>query len=168
MTDQAITILLAVIGFLLMIVVALAGAAFKVYLSNSGLKTTISTKNSDRLDKIEDQLLLIDFQVKPMWAKAQKQISDELHHPHAKDQEADHLIDKLENLTINEDETERLKDLFIQRSQDETGDVSEREKALAGIMPVIMDLTLADAAEAEAETVDIELVGVKKLPEGEK
>jgi hypothetical protein len=160
MTDSAVQILLAIIGFLLTVMVVLAGAAFKIYLRNTGLKETVSTKNSERIEKIEAQLLLIDFQVKPMWAKAQKQLSDELHHPHAKDQETDKLIDKLERLHINEAETERLKQLFHERATSTDPAITEREKSIAKIMPVIMDLTLEEA-KAKGNLTDVELVGVE-------
>jgi len=128
--------------------------------------TALSNKNSDRIDKIERQLLELDFQVKPMWAKVQKQLSEDLHHPHAKDQEMDLLLEQLEDLTIDTNDPtgknrHRLKQLLLARSKDMSPDTTESERASAQIMATVMDKVLKESAST-SEMTDVEMVGVQK------
>lgn len=126
---------------------AALGILTAIWLRSSGTKN----KRIDDLEKdvaeLKTNSAVTDVMVKPMWAKAQQQLSNELHHPHAENLEADGLIEKLENLEITPAETVRLKDLFVERSTDP--DVTHRERKIAQIMPVIMDLVLEEAASDE-------------------
>lgn len=136
-------------------------------------RTSSAVKNK-RIDDLEAAVAelkvnaaVADTKLTPLWAKVQRQMSDELHHPHAENLEADELIDKLENLEATPSETARLKVLFHERANSDDPKISARERSIAKIMPVIMDLVLEEA-ESPHESVEVGAVAsapITKLKE---
>jgi hypothetical protein len=118
---------------------------FAVWFRTSGRREKQLDAIIFRLDRIETQNAIVDTKMIPLWAKAQKQLSDDLHHPHAKDQEMDGLLEKLEALDIDEQETERLKNLLMMRAMD--ANISPAERRAATVMPYIMDIVLEKQKE---------------------
>lgn len=145
MNDQTLTVLLFVGGALLTIALAVIAWLAHLY-----------SKIETRLDIAEKQLLEVGFKVTPLWAKVQKSLADDLHHPALKHKEMDGLLEKLEALTITVPETARLKELLIHRVSDIT--VPEKERASATIMATVMDRVLLET-ESNAPLVKVELVG---------
>lgn len=161
MNEQAITILLFIISVVLTVLLAVLGWVFVVWNQGAKRRTDLLEKQDERLDAIEKQMLTLDFKVTPMWAKVQKSISSDLHQPHAKYAETDHLLEQLEALTISPGGRIRLKELLEERSKDMSSDVTESERKSAEIMSVVMDKVLTEQ-EASEELVKIELVGEVK------
>lgn len=153
-------------------------AAFAVILA--GLITLWAKTSNEKNKRITDLekdvaglktlVAVTDTKVTPLWAKVQKQMSDELHHPHADHQEADDLIDKLENLEATPAETTRLKKLFHERANSKDPKITARERSIATIMPVIMDLVLeeADTVHQYSEVESVAAAPITKLKEVQK
>lgn len=147
MSEQAVNILLTLAGFAVTIL-----AALMIFMLNALLAS--GRKRDEKLEQIEKRLTQTEFQVTPLWAKVQKQLSEDLHHPEAKHEEMDGLLEKLEGLTITKGETARLKELLIDRTTDESVPKSEQDSA--SVMAIVMDKVL-DAAARDSK---IELVSV--------
>ena len=138
-----------------------------LWMRSSGVKN----KRIDDLEKdvnaLKLQVAISDTKITPLWAKVQKQMSDEIHHPDAANKETDDLIDKLENLEVTPTETARLKVLLHERANSTDPKVTARERSIAKIMPVIMDLVLEEA-ESDMEAAEVEQVAsvpIQKLKE---
>ena len=128
-----------------------------------------STARKSRLKDLEAEVAKLkldaavnETKITPLWAKVQKQLSEDLHHPHAKDKEVDLLLEKLETAppTISIEETSRLKELLEHRATDMSSEITESERASARIMAVVMDKVLEETADT-SET-QIEMVSVPK------
>ena len=146
------SVLLALLTFIM-------SAFFAVWFRSTGQRQKWMDDVIARLVSIEKANVGYDIKLIPLWAKAQKDLSETLHHPHAKDQEADELLDKLEmhpdEMTV--EETDRLKNLMLQRSMDTT--ISVQERRAATVMPLIMDMVFEigyDTTDMKAEPVGIE------------
>lgn len=157
MSETAVAILVSV-GLLV------AGWMFKVWYENrekgSAASVATTSRNSDRLDAVEKQLAQIDFKVTPMWAKVQKQISEDLHHPHARFKEMDALLEKLDNETIDDysGDRDRLLELLDERSTDMGPEITDSQRASAAIMKTVME-KVVEENEVEGELVNIEATG---------
>ena len=158
MNDQAITILLFILSVILTCLLAVLGWVFIVWNQGAKKRTDLLEKQDARLDAIEKQILTLDFQVTPMWAKVQKSISADLHQPHRKYAEMDKLLEQLEALTITPAGRLRLKTLLEIRSKDMSAEVTESERKSAEIMSVVMEKVLMEQ-EASEELIRVELVG---------
>lgn len=117
-----------------------------------------SKERDDRITALENMQKEQGFQLKPLWAKVERQLSEDLHHPHTADKEMDDLLDQLETLTITEAGTARLKELLLIRSKDPGLHISDRERASASIMATVMDNVLLER-EASGPLEKIEMVG---------
>lgn len=152
MSEQSITILAAVL-------LLVAGWCFTIWLRNSN-RTAEEQKETDkwRAD-VELRLTKMEFPVATLWAKVQRQLSEDLHHPEAGKAEMDELLEKLDKVEISVPETARLKELLIHRSEDKN--TQKAERASARIMATVMDRVLEEAALAKqgAELQKVELVG---------
>lgn len=148
---------------LITIILVFAGWAFMIWFRRSADNKKALDKVLERLTALEGQQAEMNFKVTPLWARVQKTLSDDLHHPHAKDKEMDGLLEKLEALEIDEPETEQLKKLLIHRTNDAT--VPEKERASAAIMATVMDKVLVET-EAEGVLTKVELVGEKPEEKG--
>lgn len=144
MDTQAVTILFSIIGFLLLIVIAIAGFAFQIWLRTSRQKIELTNKNSEKILLLEARIAELEFPVKLMWATKQQEYAAILHHPHAKDHEMDDLLEKLTNIKILPDEVARLKVLLLARSQDMSPEISEEERVVAARMAGVMNETVAE------------------------
>lgn len=140
-------------SILLAVLSAIMAGLFAVWFRSSGRREVQLDEIIDRLDAIEKQNVGFDVKIIPLWAKAQKELSESLHHPHAKDREADDLLDKLEMTPedMEEEETDRLKNLLLMRSIDAS--VSFEERRAATIMPLIMDIVLERGEGTEGVTI---------------
>lgn len=169
MSEQTIGILVAV-GMLV------AGWMFSVWFRSSGYKTSIeqkaledqreeqkqtSARNALEIEKIKATLAELGFQVKPMWERVQRQLSEDLHHPNPKYKEMDGLLEKMDANDLNITETERLKILAAARSKDMAPEITDSQRASATILATVMDKVLEEKAKT-GEITDVELIGVKK------
>ena len=100
-----------------------------------------------RLNEFDKVITRLDTQVSPLWAQVQARISSDLHHPHPRYFEMDILLEKLEALTITNDERERLKVLLRERSVDMHEDISESQRQSAKIMSGVMDKVVLESKE---------------------
>src|ERR1700733_4419175 len=101
--------------------------------------------------KQAESITRLETQVKPLWARVQRQISKDLHHPDAKFHEMDTLLERLEDLTILPEERVRLKTLLIDRSVDMHPDVSDEQRKKAKLMIGVMELVVLEAAKPESD-----------------
>ena len=92
------------------------------------------------------EIATLKTQMSPLWARVQAQISSDLHHPEIVFHEMDHLLEKLEALTITDMERARLKVLLNERSTDMSKEVSDSQRNSAIIMSRVMDKVLEEAA----------------------
>jgi len=144
MSEQATTILFIIIGLLVTIILALAGFAFRIWMRSSQQKIELSNKNSEEIEKMKARIAELEFPVKLLWANKQREFSEALHHPHAKDHEMDELLEKLNKIDITPDEVDRLKVLLLARSKDMSDDVSEEERIIAARMAGVMNETVLE------------------------
>jgi hypothetical protein len=84
-------------------------------------------------------------QMSPFWASVERIVSAELHHPSARYAEMDGLLEKLDVLTITDEERERLRVLLLERSNDEHADITESQKQKALLLIPLMDVVLEEA-----------------------
>ncbi len=66
---------------------------------------------------------------KPFWKAFQSGVADSLHHPHPESKELDRLLEQLENLTIDQWGTARLKALLREKANDNKQSPEERNRA---------------------------------------
>lgn len=125
------------------------GTAVTVILHRQNASKIDREKAETRIRGLEDRLAQAEFRVTPLWEKVQQQLVDDLHHPHSKHLETDLLLEKLNALTINNLERDRLKELLVERSVDPT--VSEAEKKSAELMIYVMERVLLEATVAPTE-----------------
>lgn len=80
------------------------------------------------ISRIRNKLRVVALTNNPFWATFQTQIVDTLHHPHLASYEMDQLLEKLEKLTITDDERldleGRLREISLSHQ-----DLKERERA---------------------------------------
>lgn len=175
MTDQAITVLLAIIGFLITIFLVFAGFIFKVWFTSRGTRTddekqmSIETKDAIkeiglRLTEIDRQILTLDFPVKLLWAKAEQKLSKELHMPHEKYKEMDALLTQLDDKTITVAGRKRLKVLAEERITDFSKEITEEHRESAAALGPVMDKSAMETV-TEGETTNLEVVGEKEIQE---
>lgn len=158
MSEQSITILVAVL-------LLVAGWCFTVLIRKSD-RSAQEAKETEKWRKdVEDRLTKMEFPVATLWAKVQRQLAEDLHHPNIAMAEMDDLLEKLEKVEISVSETARLKELLIARS--ENPNTPKTEQASARIMATVMDKVLEEAALAKEGTplVKVELVGEIGPPE---
>lgn len=115
-----------------------------------------------RQAKQGEDIAILKTQVSPLWAKVQAQIAADLHQPHPRYAEMDKLLEKLEALTISDEERGRLKELLLERSKDAHPDISEEQREKAKLMIVVMDMVLIEANIDPEDKLTIALVEAKK------
>lgn len=158
MTPEQITIVVS-IGLVV------AGWVFTVWHKNrdttNRAATVASTRNSERLDVLEKQFAALDIKITPMWAKVQRQISEDLHMPHRRFKEMDALLEKLDNGTIDDYQGDkaRLLELLIKRSKDMGPEVTDSQRASAAIMATVMEKASAESNLAPEELINVEATG---------
>jgi hypothetical protein len=135
-------------------------AAFSVILA--ALLMYVHNLNNDVVT-LKQQVIKLETQVSPMWAKVQAVISADLHHPDQRYHEMDGLLEKLEALTITVGERERLEVLLIERSQDMHPDISQEQRENAGLMIQVMKKVLKEAVLTKTE--GFEFKNVEKVGE---
>ena len=93
------------------------------------------------------EIAVLKTQISPLWARVQRQIAEDLHHPHVRYKEMDTLLEELEALTLSEGDRARLKVLLVERSTDMHPDITpaQREKAL--LMLHVMDIVQLELGE---------------------
>ncbi len=91
---------------------------------------------------------------KPFWKVFQSGVADSLHHPHPESEELDSLLEKLENLTIDQWGTDRLKVLLREKAQDARQTPEERNRAefLLFALPMVV---------REREIIELEMTKTK-------
>lgn len=147
------------------------GWVFKVWYENrqkvSADSTAATARHSERLDAVEKQLAQMDFKITPMWAKVQRQISEDLHQPHPRFKEMDGLLEKLDNETIDNYPGDRtkLKKLLLERSVDMDPEITDSQRASAAIMATVMDKVVAEN-KIEGELINVEATGESPKVEG--
>jgi hypothetical protein len=102
----------------------------------------INTRQSDS----DIRIAKLEVQISPLWARVQRQISSDLHHPHPRYQEMDVLLEHLESLTITKEERVRLNQLLLERSTDMHEDITEDQRQKAKLMIEVMKLTLRETS----------------------
>lgn len=105
---------------------------------------------SGRIQTQADEITTLKTQMSPLWARVQKQISENLHQPHPRYFEMDRLLEKLDALVITDKERIRLKILLEERSKDFHEDISEQQRKEAAVMIKIMDLVLIEEANSDS------------------
>lgn len=179
MTDQAVTILLAVIGFLLVIagfsvtvVIAAATIMFKIYWTGRtdrgedskaalmAIRNDVQEIKAEQVKQAKD-ILTLDFPVKLLWAKAETKLSKTLHMPEARYAEMDKLLTQLDDRSITAEGRIRLKELANERIHDFSKEISDEHRESAAALGPVMDKTVMETA-AEGSLTEIELVGEKK------
>ncbi len=92
---------------------------------------------------------------KPFWKVFQSGVADSLHHPHPESEELDNLLEKLENLTIDQWGTDRLKMLLRHKAQDTKQSPEERNRAeflLFALPMVVRERELMETAMTKAKS----------------
>lgn len=175
MSDQGITILLAVVGFLVTIFLAFVAIIFKILWSTKTQRTEAEKaalgEMSDaikeitkRLNDIDRQILTLDFPVKLLWAKAEQKLSSDLHMPHEQYKEMDDLLIKLDNRTISLRERKRLKELAEERLHDFSKEITDEHRESAAALGSVMDKNVTEEGLAGPPD-NVEVVGEKKSQE---
>jgi len=108
-------------------------------------KEASAAKNEDRIRVLEQQIIIMQTQVSPLWASVQARISSDLHHPDPQFHEMDLLLEKLDNLTINANERARLIILLGERAISTDPLVTQKQRDSASIMVIIMKKVVAEA-----------------------
>ena len=134
-------------ALLMALVAAALGLAGGIFLQNRLSKAAAIRDLDLRLDAIEKDVARLGTQMSPLWARVQKQIAGELHHPHPRYKEMDTLLEELEALTISEAGRKRLKELLLLRSVDTHADITPEQRLSAKILISVMDKVLAEAQE---------------------
>lgn len=100
--------------------------------------------------------------VKPIWAKVQRTISEDLRLPSlpAKYKRMGDLIYRLEDLSITDKERTEVKALLVEFSTDMNPKISKAQRESADIMSIIMGKVLLEAGSS-SPFADVEPVGVK-------
>jgi hypothetical protein len=85
--------------------------------------------------------------INPFWKVFQDALTKSLHHPHPESHEMDKLLEQLENLTIDQWGTERLRVLLHEKTLDESQ--SEEERGRAKFLLFAMPLVVKEREAAE-------------------
>lgn len=151
------SIILLVIGVVL---TAVIGWLFRT----SSAKNLRMAELEKTVSELTTALAISDTKLTPMWLKVQKQLIEDLHHPHENAEEMDKLLDVLsaQDVDLTHDETIRMRELLRRRKNDMS--VSEHERASATIMAVVMDKVLIESQAPEEELINVELVGEAPTP----
>lgn len=163
------------IGFMAGFALLIAGWCFTVYMRSVDRRATVTEKMELRIVELERQVLTLDFPVKLLWAKAQQNAADALHHPKPRFKEMDDLLDKLNLKDINQNgdilpmtdaDTARLKELLFHRTTDMSEGVTDYEREQAKIMPILMDNKIIEEQKGTGTTpLNVELVGEAPKPD---
>jgi hypothetical protein len=102
-----------------------------------------------QITEMRMEVTKLTTQMSPLWAKVQAKIAADLHQPHERYVEMDKLLEKLEALTLTEDERNRLKVLLLERSRDFHHDITEGQRQKAKLMGQVMDLVLLESKEEQ-------------------
>lgn len=121
------------------------GLLVGLFLAFVGLFISFVRSVKSDIAKLRVDVKEVQTKVAPFWARVQQQMSADLHHPHPRYLEMDGLLEKLESLTITEDERLRLKQLLIERERDFHDDISTDQRKTASAMAIIMDMTVSEA-----------------------
>jgi hypothetical protein len=97
--------------------------------------------------KVDTQMAVLLTQVSPLWAAVQSKIAKDLTHPHKQFKEMDGLLEKLEALSITDEERVRLRDLLKERATSQDAEVNDEERASAKLMIGVMEKVLSEAAD---------------------
>jgi hypothetical protein len=81
------------------------------------------------LRRIQKQIDGLSITTTPFWAVFQREVAESLHHPHAESQELDRYLEKLEMLTLTDEETETLESLLKSKAGDKNETQKERDRA---------------------------------------
>jgi len=122
--------------------IGLTVAAFSILL---GSVIAYNVRQSAELQKMRIQIEVLSTQVSPLWAQIQSRIAADLHHPHPRYFEMDKLLEKLEALTITEDERKRLDTLLAERSVDFHDDITDIQRKEAKLMSQVMHIVILEA-----------------------
>jgi hypothetical protein len=125
-------------GLLIGIIVA----AFSIGL---GSVIAYNVRQSAEMQKMRIEIATLSTQVSPLWAQIQSRIAADLHHPHPRYFEMDKLLEKLEALTITQDERVRLDTLLMERSVDMHDDITDIQRKEARLMSQVMHIVLLEA-----------------------
>jgi len=110
---------------------------------------------------IDKQLTVLNTQVTPLWATVQAKLTADLHHPHPRYLQMDKLLEKLDTLTISDDERIVLKELLVKRSVDTHEDITEGQRESALLLLGVMKKVLTEA-DTPGRLTHIGLVGTKE------
>jgi hypothetical protein len=119
----------------------------------AGSLVTYFVRLNQRITEQDKKISTLEAQMSPLWSRVQATIAADLHHPHARYFEMDKLLEKLEGLTIEEMERERLKELLEERSRDMTTDITQIQRVEAKLMIQVMDLVVLEAATENQQGV---------------
>ncbi len=92
---------------------------------------------------------------KPFWKVFQSGVADSLHHPHPESEELDRLLEQLENLTIDQWGTARLKVMLREKASDTKETPEERNRAeflLFALPMVVREREAMEAAMTKAKS----------------
>jgi hypothetical protein len=78
---------------------------------------------------------------RPFWKAIQRGVAESLHHPHPESREMDKLLEQLENLTLDQWGTTRLKAMLRQKADnpDESPEERNRAEFLLFAMPMVVN-----------------------------
>lgn len=113
-----------------------------------------------RLRKIEQEQAKLGMQVEPLWSVVQAKMVKDLTHPHVEFHEADDLLAKLDDGTIEPAERARLLQLMEERVTDPNPKIGLEERSTAGAMAFVMKKVEEDEA-IPPPTVEVKMVAVK-------
>lgn len=109
---------------------------------------------NSKISKMGLEIATLQTQVNPLWRRIQNQIARDLHHPQLRYREMDKLLEKLEGLTIEDKERDRLKELLVHRSLDMHPDISPIQRKKAELMSNVMDMVVMEAGDTSAVLPD--------------
>ncbi|MGC2234271.1 MAG: hypothetical protein WBA09_22410 [Candidatus Acidiferrum sp.] len=116
--------------------------------SLAGLLAYVVRLNT-RMGEQDKEIEILKTKISPLWMQVQARISSDLHHPSPRYLEMDALLEKLEALTITDEERTRLKVLLEERSTDMHAEINDEQRAKAKLMIGVMDLVLDEARETK-------------------
>jgi hypothetical protein len=107
---------------------------------------------NDRQREQGEDIATLKTQISPLWQMVQAKITKDLHHPHPRYLEMDTLLEKLDALTITDNERLRLKVLLKERAQDMHADITPEQRISAEILLPVMDRVVMEIEKGDGET----------------
>lgn len=145
------------------------GALVPIGLFIAGMLVYSQRQRAKEQAETAKRLAILETQMTPFWATLQTKLADALHHPHPESKERDALLEKLEKLTITQDERARLRTLLAEIIENPAETVEE--KAKAQLLLLAMPLVIAERHAIIADVNKIKAGDVIKsvvLPESVK